>query len=400
MDETTAGIGGRVAQLRKLQGLKQHQLAAAAHMSVSLLRKVESGHAPASAAFTAACARALGFDVTVLTGQPYEDLTTDPGTERAAIPELRRALDSHDAPQVDGPVWSAAMLRARLDEGTELHRKSRYSDLAQRLPVLLHHLYAHAADAAEGPALEAAQALLDDGYSLTHEVARVFGYLDLAALATERLVSAARRSGDPLRMAVSAFRRSHLQLYRGDYDLGMHTVDRALELARDQRTPAGMAVVAQLHLRQAVFSARAGRAQDADAHIAEARDVVDHGVPASPYVDILATRFNVDIHFVAVPVEMSDGTTAVARADDLHLDDQQEGFRERVGHHYIDLARAWVLHGKRDRALQSLQTARQISPQRTRYHPSVRETLHTIAAADRRSTDSLAGFARWAGVTL
>lgn len=69
-DETAGSIGARVATLRKLQGLKQHQLATKAHVSVSLVRKVESGHAPASPSFTAACARALGVEVTALTGSP------------------------------------------------------------------------------------------------------------------------------------------------------------------------------------------------------------------------------------------------------------------------------------------------------------------------------------------
>jgi transcriptional regulator with XRE-family HTH domain len=160
MDDAMAdSVGGRVATLRKLQGFKQHQLATKAHVSVSLIKKVENGHAPASPSFTAACARALGVEVTVLTGQPYEDLLTDPGVDRAAIPLLRRALDAHDNPQVDGPVWSAATLPARLDEGEALRRTSRYSDLAERLPLLLHHLYAHAAEAAEGSAAETANAL-------------------------------------------------------------------------------------------------------------------------------------------------------------------------------------------------------------------------------------------------
>jgi hypothetical protein len=59
-----------------------------------------------------------------------------------------------------------------------------------------------------------------------------------------------------------------------------------------------------------------------------------------------------------------------------------------------------MLHGDREHALRSLMTARRVSPQQTRYHPTVRETLFAIAAADRRSTDSLSGFARWAGITL
>lgn len=397
-DKTVGGIGARVATLRKLQGLKQHQLATKAHVSVSLVKKVESGHAPASPSFTAACARALGVEVDSLTGQPYEDLTADATADRAAIPDLRSALDSHDNPQLDGPVWDVMVLRTQLAEGEELRRKSRYSDLAGRLPLLLHHLYARVAEAPEGAARETANALLHDGYSLTQAVAYRFGHLDLAALVADRHATIAPLSGDPLRIAVSAFRRSHLQLHRGDYDLGMRSVSRAQELALDQQTPEALSVVAQLHLRQALFAARAGRSDEADTHIDEAREIVRRGVPTAPYIDIRANRSNVDIHSVAVPVEMSDGTTAVARAESIRLDDETE--TTRVGHHHIDLARAWTLHGDRDRALRSLMTARRLSPQQTRYHPTVHETLHAIAAADRRSTDSLSGFARWAGVTL
>lgn len=225
-----------------------------------------------------------------------------------------------------------------------------------------------------------------------------FGYLDLAALAADRLTRVAPRTGDPLRIAVAAFHRSDLQLHRGDYDLGRHALEGAQHLARDHRTPEGLSVLAQLHLRQAVFSARAGRADDSDAHINEARDIINRGVPIAPYFDVHANRINVDIHAVAMPVELCDGTTALARAETIRLDDREEP--ERVGHHYIDLARAWVLHGNRELALRSLQAARRVAPLQTRYHPSVRETLHAIAAADRRSTETLAGFARWAGITL
>ncbi len=74
--------------------------------------------------------------------------------------------------------------------------------------------------------------------------------------------------------------------------------------------------------------------------------------------------------------------------------------RSRVGHHHVDLARAWLLHGNRDRAFESLHTAREVAPQLTRYHPQVRETLVVLAEHGRRGTDSLAGFARCAGVRL
>ncbi|WP_238845293.1 hypothetical protein [Nocardia terpenica] len=56
--------------------------------------------------------------------------------------------------------------------------------------------------------------------------------------------------------------------------------------------------------------------------------------------------------------------------------------------------------GKPDKALGALNKARIIAPQQTRLHPSVRETVHGIAAIQRRQSDSLLGFASWLGASL
>ena len=51
-------------------------------------------------------------------------------------------------------------------------------------------------------------------------------------------------------------------------------------------------------------------------------------------------------------------------------------------------------------ALDSLNKARHLSPEQTRYHPWVRETVHIITDAERRATDLLTGIARWAHITI
>ncbi|MEY2231454.1 helix-turn-helix domain-containing protein [Streptomyces sp. BF23-19] len=51
--------GARIARIRKQRGLTQQGLAKRAHLSKSLLSKVECGQKPASPALVAACARAL-----------------------------------------------------------------------------------------------------------------------------------------------------------------------------------------------------------------------------------------------------------------------------------------------------------------------------------------------------
>jgi hypothetical protein len=105
---------------------------------------------------------------------------------------------------------------------------------------------------------------------------------------------------------------------------------------------------------------------------------------------------NVTIHEVSVPMELDDGTTAVTRAAKVTLPASTAPCR--VGHYWIDLARAWLLHGDRARALDSLQQARRIAPQLTRYHPQVHETVHVLAVRDARSTASLRHFAAWCSI--
>jgi transcriptional regulator with XRE-family HTH domain len=70
--------GSRIARIRKQRGLTQQGLAMRAHVSKSLLSKVECGQKPASPAFVATCARALGVSTSDLLGQPYaEELRRD-----------------------------------------------------------------------------------------------------------------------------------------------------------------------------------------------------------------------------------------------------------------------------------------------------------------------------------
>ncbi|BDT94215.1 hypothetical protein IFM12275_41910 [Nocardia sputorum] len=98
-----------------------------------------------------------------------------------------------------------------------------------------------------------------------------------------------------------------------------------------------------------------------------------------------------------MPVELSDGATAVARAEQIRL--PASVTPSRAGHHWIDVSRAWLLHGDKQRALASLHQARRIAPGLTRNHPQVHETVRVLANT-RRGTDSLARFAKWANVKI
>ena len=108
---------------------------------------------------------------------------------------------------------------------------------------------------------------------------------------------------------------------------------------------------------------------------------------------------NVGLHEVSAAIELADGTLAVSRAQRIQADHDQAVLPpERLGHYRIDLARGWLYHGDRRRALSALRAARQVAPQQARYHPMVRETVLAIAHAEPRPNEELSSFATWLGI--
>lgn len=95
---------------------------------------------------------------------------------------------------------------------------------------------------------------------------------------------------------------------------------------------------------------------------------------------------NVVIHGVSAALEMSDQTKALRlnrEADPAHIAVLPNS---RLGHHHMDLARAWLWDGNRDQALTELETAERIAPQLVRNHPVARATLRKIIYAERAAT--------------
>ncbi len=386
----------RIAELRKIHGFTQQALAARANVSYSLLRKVERGERPASPSFIAAIARALGVSVLDLTEQPYGVRDAHPTSEQAGVPALRQALVEGDDPELDTSLRSLDDLRAAVAEIKEFDRRSKYAEVVRALPDVLRHLHRSVLDLSSGER-PGAHDVLAAAYFYAVGALKQLGHLDLSHLADERARTAAARGDDPLRAAVAEWNHALILMFDGAYPAALRSVERAgamVDLAPP--TPAVPAVRGALHLRAAIIAARETNSDLAEAHLVAARS---RAVSGPDEANVYGTKFglpNVDIHDVAVPVELADGTTAVTRAADVTL--PASAAPARVGHHWIDLSRAWLLHGDRQRALDSLQQARRIAPQLTRYHPQVHETVHILAARDARSTASLRNFAAWCGI--
>lgn len=119
----------------------------------------------------------------------------------------------------------------------------------------------------------------------------------------------------------------------------------------------------------------------------------------APYPNVIASRLNADMHWMTAALEAQDGTTALDRDREVTLP-RSHPDGPRIAHWHLDLARAWLLHGDRAHTIAELNTARRAAPQHVRYHPSLHETIATLAVQDARKTDSLTELARWAGVRL
>ena len=393
-------VGSRVRAARTLAGLTQLQLANRAHVSLSLVKKVEQGTTPASPAFIAATARTLSVGVAELISQPYSARTRGDHKVHSVIPALRREIAAYLLPPAPGVAPRPVdQLAAAVKHASMLRQSASLDHLGAELPALIAELRA-ATHYHQGNDRERVYGLLAEAYAAAGQVAYKLGYADLSSLTTERVEWAAANSGDRLAVAAADFYRAGELIVTAEWRGALEYLDSAraniADLLRDD-DEAALAMHGVLHLKSGLAAARAGDADISDAHLDEARHAAQHVTRGSDHYRLAFDANSVDIWGVGLAVERRDGTEAVTRAAAIEPFSPTTP-RERVGHHWIDLARGRQLHGDRDGSLDALRRARRIAPLQTRYHPQVHETVATLAETDRRRTDVLAGFARWLGL--
>jgi len=393
VDET---MGARIAAERKLRGLTQHQLASRAHLSLSLLRKVEQGSRPASSALLITVAKALGLEHGRLTGQPYYSGDQRTDALHDLIPDLRRELTMYGLPPDEEPETPLLMsdLATRVDHCSQLLYAVDYAHAGALLPVLLQDLRAASA-LTTGPDRVRIMDMLRETYDNAKRVAYDLGYPDLGLLAVSNEERAAAETGDPLAVAVASAVRAWTLTGAGAFDaayrLLVSTADRI-----DGDTPRRWVVWGWLNLQAALSTARSGDPARAWEHYAAAERAAAELSMDSDDFRLSFGPTNVAIWGVGLAVEMYDGPAAVARSERVRLPASLP--RARAGHHFMDLARGHYYNGDNRGALESLLEARRITPQQVRYNPMARETVYALAQAERRSTETLRGLAVWMGV--
>lgn len=393
-------IGQRIAASRRLRGWSQKRLAQEfrGEYSLAMLRNVEQGRSPASPGFSSVCARALGLSQSDLFDQPYPRTTLDEQMVHAGIPAIRRELASYRIPPEDGPARPYIELAGDVARASRLRHSVKLGELGDILPDLLHDLRI-AWHSTSGTDQERIFGLLAEAYAAASQVAYKLGYIDLSSLAVDRYEWAAARSGDELAVLAGDYQRAGEMIATADWaaaGIFLENSRRTIESELNREDPAVLAMWGNLHLKSGLAAARGGRRDIADAHLAEARETAERLGENRDDYRLCFGPANVDIWSVGLAVEMMDGTEAVRRSKDVHLPTDTP--RERVGHHYIDLARGFLLHGDREGAFSALQVAKRIAPTQTRYHPMVHETIRMLARQEARASETVRGFAAWCGI--
>ncbi|MFT7837329.1 helix-turn-helix domain-containing protein [Saccharothrix sp. BKS2] len=398
--DNSKGLGSRVAQERKLKGWTQAALAQRAHVSISLVKAVEQGRAPASSAFVSACARAFGLSVAELLGQPYPRTNKDEHDMYASVSAIRRELAAYMIePVEDVEVRELGEISKDVARASRLRHAVSLAELGAEIPGIMAELRA-AVFTSTDSARERAFGLLAEAYAAAGQVVYKLGYTDLASLTVERYEWAAARSGDELAVLAGDYQRAGELIGTADYASALRFLEKrrsTIEREVGENDAPLLSMWGSLHLKSALAAARAGNRELADDHLGEARETADRiGRDRDDY-RLCFGPTNVNIWSVGLAVELNDGTEAVKRAGTFTI--PRDAPRERAGHHYIDLSRGWLIHGDRAKALGSLQTAKKIAPSQTRYHPMVHETVRVIARQEARSTETLRGFAAWCGIS-
>jgi transcriptional regulator with XRE-family HTH domain len=390
-----AHIGARIADERKLRGLTQHQLANRAHVSLSLLRKVEQGSRPASSALVASAARVLGIEQARLTGQPYLSGDRKVDALHDQIPNLRRELTMYGLPPDDEvQLVDLDRLAVRVAESSELVHGASYARLSRILPGLLEDLRA-ASHATTGEARVGVMSMLFEVYDNAKRLAYDLGYADLGTLAASLEERAAAEADDLLAVAVARGVRAWTLTGAGAFGAAYRLlVNAADDVPGD--SPERWSVWGFLNLQAALSSARSGDTARTWDHYVAAQEAASRMEVDRDDYRLAFGPANTAIWGVGLAVELQDGPAAVARAQNVVIPDYLP--RARAGHHFLDLARGHLYNGDREAALGALLTARRIAPQQARYSPMARETVYALARVERRSSQSLRGLAAWMGI--
>lgn len=399
-----AGLGERVAELRRRRGLSQKDLALEMGRSESWVSQVERDVLPVErVSVLQSLADALGASVRELRPDavPSEARDESAPDELAA---LRLAITGHPAlgtllNTAPPCVVDLKSLRASVAEAWRLTHASQFSDLAPMLSPLLSDLEA-AARTSRGRRKAGVAQLLTSAYQAASAAFARQDEADAAWVAADRATLWAEDAGDPLAAVAGGFRMGHAFLTLRRLDQAEHVALQAITALRPMAersdcAPETLSLYGAMHLLLAVVHAReTDRAATREA-IAAARTIAKQlGSDRNDY----NTEFgptNVELLAVSTAVDLGDAGEALDLAAAV---DASVLSPERQSRLFIDVARAHVQRRHIGEAVAALLDAEQLAPEQVQTHVLVRQIVSDLLSlAGRRATPDLLDLARRIG---
>ncbi|MET8310049.1 helix-turn-helix transcriptional regulator [Micromonospora sp. NPDC005173] len=390
--------GRLIARRRQKRGLSQREFAEMIGRSEAWLSQVERGvRSIDRVSILERIAGALGI--------PMAELA--PGTadtESAEVPSAAVALRS--------VLSTSYLMAAILGKDRELPlpqtaeradlcwtyaHAARYEDLAELLRGLLPDLE-RATRSTKGAARKTYLTELASVYHALSAALSKLGQHEAAWVAIDRALLVAEQVGDPLLVAAGTFRLALVFQGGRQFEQVISAASSsaaALESEVSADKPAAVSLFGALNLQLAVASARMGDDQRAHEYLGVAREAAQLlGVDRNDY----ETEFgptNVQLHEVAVAVELGDAGSALRAAERI---DSSGLSSERQARLLMYVAGAWTQRRRVSEAVDALEQAEALTPEQVKGHPVVETMVSDLVRMEPVPSDRLAALARRVGV--
>jgi transcriptional regulator with XRE-family HTH domain len=393
-------IGERVAWYRRRRGMSQEVLAAIVERTVDWVSKVENNRIELDRlSVIKAVADALDVSLGDLLAEPsLMDWTPDGG--HRTVPALRDALMDYrqitpfggQHPPVAAPPL--ADLDRELADMWSAYQGSRFGYVTARLPGLLGRAQA-AAETYDGDDLLRSRRLLGLSYQLAAVQLTKLGEAELAWIAADRGLNAARATGDPV-VTGSLYRSvTHAPLSAGRYGEAVRLTEHTasyLEPGLRSPSPQFLSVYGTLFLAGSMAGARNNDRSTVRAFLASADETARRLGHDANHLWTAFGPTNAAIHRVATAAELGDIQVAIDLGPQI---DTSPVPMERRIRHALEVARAYSKRRRIDEAQATLLDAEQMAPEQVRYHFLSRQlVLGWIRQQHGKPSTALVGLAR------
>jgi transcriptional regulator with XRE-family HTH domain len=377
MDEWA--IGQRIAAHRVRRSLTQEELAGLVGISLSMMKKIESGDRSVTR-FSQLVRFAEALRITDLRELTGVSLALLPNGRRqhAAATEVCTALMArgHDS---DAPIDLDRLAKdsERVWQTWQAASAFRYAAVGQALPDLLLRAQ-HAVGALIGAERRRALRLASMVCQLARTWTKRVGEHELSLLAADRAVTYALDADDPDYAGAAAWNLAMILSAQGQLDQARTVAERAIADLRKRLSESSrqrLAVFGGLHLVGAAVAARDDRATDAR-RLIDAADAVARKTGETNHFRLVFGPTNVQLHRVSTATELGRTTEALSLAERTVAADAAAVERRLTFH--LDAARCYARTGNDVAAVHMVHRVHQESPEELQYSSGLRETVRLL----------------------